>query len=123
LDDASVATVREMAGDDAFALVREPAAAVAQADVIYTDTWVSMGQEKEKAQRLADLGDYQVNAALLAAAPDHAIVMHCLPAYRGNEITDETFEAHAGTIMEEAENRLHFQRTLLNVLLGAARPE
>lgn len=96
----------------------EPAKAVAEADVVYTDTWVSMGQEREKAQRLAIFKNYQVNAELMAAAPRHAVVMHCLPAYRGLEITDDTFELHAGTIMEEAENRLHFQRTLLNVLIG-----
>ena len=98
--------------------VRDPAEAVKQADVIYTDTWVSMGQENERAKRLHDLSGYQVNAQLLAKAPAHAVVMHCLPAYRGLEITDEAFEAHARTILEEAENRLHFQRSLLNVLIG-----
>ncbi|MFA6133346.1 MAG: ornithine carbamoyltransferase [Phycisphaerae bacterium] len=101
-----------------FAMVRDPLKAVAGADVIYTDTWVSMGQEEEKQQRLKAFAGYQINAALLQAAPARAVVMHCLPAYRGCEITEEAFEAHAGTIMEEAENRLHFQRTLLNVLMG-----
>jgi ornithine carbamoyltransferase len=96
----------------------EPAKAVAEADVVYTDTWVSMGQEQEKAKRLAIFKSFQVNAELMAAAPKHAVVMHCLPAYRELEITEDTFELHAGTIMEEAENRLHFQRTLLNVLIG-----
>jgi ornithine carbamoyltransferase len=107
-----------MGGAGTFTLLRDPGAAVARGDILYTDTWVSMGQETEKAQRLKDLAGYQVNAALLAAAPSHAIVMHCLPAYRGNEITDEAFEAHARTIMEQAENRLHFQRSLLNVLIA-----
>ncbi len=100
------------------ALIRSPAKAVANADVIYADTWVSMGQEEEKDRRVAAFLKYQINADLLAAAPDHAIVLHCLPAYRGYEITDEIFEAHAETIFAEAENRLHFQRTLLGVLIG-----
>lgn len=101
-----------------YSLVRDPFKAVAKADVIYTDTWVSMGQEEEKQKRLAAFKGYQVNAKLLSAAPSTAVVMHCLPAYRGYEISDEAFEAHARTIMEEAENRLHFQRTLLNILIG-----
>ncbi len=97
--------------------VRDPKSAVKDADVIYTDTWVSMGQEEEKARRVEIFRDYQVNDELLGCAPSGAIVLHCLPAYRGLEITDETFEAHADTIFSEAENRLHFQRTLLDVLL------
>jgi ornithine carbamoyltransferase len=96
--------------------IRDPRAAVEGADVVYTDTWVSMGQEDEKRKRVEEFADFQVNADLLAAAPDHAIVLHCLPAYRGYEISDETFEAHATTILDEAENRLHFQRSLVNLL-------
>jgi len=91
---------------------------VCEADIIYTDTWVSMGQEEDRPRRLRDLKAYQINAELLKAAPRQAVVMHCLPAYRGCEITDEAFEAHARTILEEAANRLHFQRSLLNVLIG-----
>ncbi|MCE5277626.1 MAG: ornithine carbamoyltransferase [Planctomycetaceae bacterium] len=93
-------------------------AAVAGADAIYTDTWVSMGQEAEKAQRVEVFRSFQVNAKLMAAAGPQAVVLHCLPAYRGYEITDETFEAHAETIFRQAENRLHFQRSLLDVLIG-----
>ncbi|MCD6304071.1 MAG: ornithine carbamoyltransferase [Planctomycetes bacterium] len=104
--------------EETYRWTDQPRQAVADADVVYTDTWVSMGQEDQKQARLRAFGPFQVNAALLAAAPDEAIVMHCLPAYRGLEITDEVFEAHADTIMEQAENRLHFQRTLLNVLIG-----
>jgi ornithine carbamoyltransferase len=92
--------------------------AVAGADIVYTDTWVSMGQEQEKQHRLKAFAGFQINAELMSAAPKHAVVMHCLPAYRGYEITDDVFEAQAEIIMEEAENRLHFQRSLLNVLLG-----
>jgi ornithine carbamoyltransferase len=102
----------------ACSIVHDPVAGVRRADVVYTDTWVSMGQEAEKAKRLRDFEGFQVNSRLLAAAPRHAIVMHCLPAYKGCEIAEETFEAHAQTILDQAENRLHFQRTLLNVLMA-----
>ncbi|MHC4984067.1 MAG: ornithine carbamoyltransferase [Planctomycetota bacterium] len=99
-------------------ICHDPAEAVADADIIYTDTWVSMGKEQESRKRLRDFVGFQVNSDLLAKAPDSAIVMHCLPAHRGREITDDVFEAHAETIFEEAENRLHFQRTLLNMLIS-----
>ena len=101
-----------------YAVTNDPKQAVRNADVIYTDTWVSMGQEEQKAQRAKDFAGFQVDSALLGAAPDRAIVMHCLPAYRGCEIAEDVFEAHADTIFEQADNRLHFQRTLLNVLIG-----
>jgi ornithine carbamoyltransferase len=96
----------------------DAADAVAAADIVYTDTWVSMGQEEGKQQRLRAFADYQIDAALMSAAPEHAVLMHCLPAYRGYEVTDEVFEAHAATILAEAENRLHFQRSLLKVLIA-----
>ncbi len=96
----------------------DPRAAVAGASIIYTDTWVSMGQENERAERIATFKPFQVNAKLLAAASKDAVVMHCLPAYRGFEITDDAMETHARTIFEQAENRLHFQRTLLHVLIA-----
>ena len=105
-------------GPGSFRQGRDPREAVAEADVVYTDTWVSMGQEKEEKARRKVFAGYQVNAKLMRAAPAGAVVMHCLPAYRGQEITDEVFEANAETILEEAANRLHFQRTLLNVLVG-----
>ena len=92
--------------------------AVADAAVVYTDTWVSMGQEQEKARRVADFQGFQVSDELLAHAPADAVVMHCLPAYRGYEIAESVMAAHAETIFAEAENRLHFQRTLLNVLIA-----
>lgn len=97
--------------DDAMEAVRE-------ADVIYTDTWVSMGQEAEKAQRLRDFASHQVNAQLMDAAPGHAIVLHCLPAYRGFEITDEVIESPRSKVFPQSENRLHFQKALLAVLMG-----
>jgi ornithine carbamoyltransferase len=110
--------VRALPAGAGYRWTADPSAAVASADVVYTDTWVSMGQEAQKQQRLRDFAGFQVDAKLMSAAPSHAVVMHCLPAYRGYEISEETFEAHAATILEEAENRLHFQRTLLNVLIG-----
>lgn len=101
-----------------FVSTQDPALAVRDADIIYTDTWVSMGQEAEKAKRLPVFAPYQINAALLAAAPKHAVVMHCLPAYRGVEITDEVIDGPQSLVFEEAANRLHFQKGLLACLLG-----
>jgi len=93
-------------------------AAAAGADVLYTDVWVSMGKEAEAAARVAALGDYQINAALVQLAKPGALVMHCLPAYRGKEIDAATFEAHADTIFTQAENRLHVQKAILNWLVS-----
>jgi len=89
-------------------------AAASGADMVYTDVWVSMGKEAEAAERIKVLGGYQINAKLLKLAKPDALVMHCLPAYRGKEIDEETFEAHADTIFTEAENRLHTQKAILN---------
>jgi len=83
------------------------------ADLLYTDVWVSMGKEAEAEERLRILAGYQINEALVRRARPDALVMHCLPAYRGKEIDDATFEAHAGTIFDEAENRLHVQKSIL----------
>jgi ornithine carbamoyltransferase len=96
----------------------KPAEAVADADIIYTDTWVSMGQEDEKKKRRADFADFQVNDKLLKSAPDNAKIMHCLPAYRGFEITDQVAESNNSIIFDQAENRLHFQRALLKKLMS-----
>lgn len=93
-------------------------AAAAGADMLYTDVWVSMGKEAESAQRIAELSGYQINAALLKLAKPDALVMHCLPAYRGKEIDEATFEAHAGTIFDEAENRLHVQKAILDWMVS-----
>ena len=88
--------------------------AAAGADLLYTDVWVSMGKESESALRIKELSGYQVNAAVLKLAKPNALVMHCLPAYRGKEIDEETFEAHAPTIFDQAENRLHVQKSVLD---------
>lgn len=89
-------------------------AAARGADVLYTDVWVSMGKEAESTARLKVLKGYQINQALVKLAKPKALVMHCLPAYRGKEIDDATFEAHADTIFTQAENRLHVQKAVLN---------
>ena len=88
------------------------------ADVLYTDVWVSMGREAEAAHRLQELTGYQISEAVVALAKPGALVMHCLPAYRGKEITEDTFEAHARTIFDQAENRLHTQKSILNWLVS-----
>jgi ornithine carbamoyltransferase len=93
-------------------------AAVLDANIIYTDTWVSMGQEEEKQKRQADFAGFQVNAELVKSAPDDIKIMHCLPAYRGFEITDEVTESPNSIMFDQAENRLHFQRALLKKLLS-----
>ena len=94
-------------------------AAARGADVLYTDVWVSMGKEEEATFRIAQLAQYQINRQLVAAAAPGALVMHCLPAYRGKEITDEVFEQNAQTIFDEAENRLHAQKAVLTLLTTA----
>ena len=88
-------------------------AAAEGADVLYTDVWVSMGKEEEAAYRLAQLGSYTIDEALVAKAKPGALVMHCLPAYRGKEISESVLEAHADTIFTQAENRLHAQKAVL----------
>ena len=117
LDADSIAKANAIAADTVVQ-TNDPAEAVADADIVYTDTWISMGQENEKAQRVADFKDFQVNADLMKIAPAKAKVMHCLPAYRGFEITDEVAESENSVIFDQAENRLHFQRALLKKLLG-----
>jgi ornithine carbamoyltransferase len=88
--------------------------AASGADVLYTDVWVSMGKEAEFADRIKQMTGYQINAEVVKRAKSGALVMHCLPAYRGREIDAETFEAHAQTIFDQAENRLHVQKAILN---------
>lgn len=101
-----------------FSLVRDPLEAAAGVDVVFTDVWASMGQEEEAAQRRAAFRGYQVNEALMAVTDPSCMVQHCLPAHRGEEITAEVFEAHAGEIFDEAENRLHAQKAVLCLLMG-----
>jgi ornithine carbamoyltransferase len=98
--------------------INEPARAVAGADIIYTDTWVSMGQEDEKKKRIKDFKGFQVDAKLVKLAGGSVKIMHCLPAYRGFEITDDVVESPNSIIFDQSENRLHFQRALLKKLMS-----
>ena len=99
-------------------LTDDPRLAIEDADVVYTDTWVSMGQEAEKAAKVKLFGDYQVNSELMALAKPDAIFMHCLPAYRGFEVTSEVIDGPQSVIFDEAENRLHAQKAVLVRLLA-----
>lgn len=92
--------------------------AAAGADVLYTDVWASMGQESEAEVRKKVFAGYQINAEVMNVANDKAMVMHCLPAHRGEEITEDVLEAHANEIFDEAENRLHVQKAVLVKCLG-----
>ena len=102
---------------DKFALETDPFMAASGADILITDTWTSMGEEAEKEERKKIFKDYQINRQLLTAANAGAMVMHCLPAYRGQEITEEVFEEHADEIFNEAENRLHAQKAVMVKLM------
>jgi ornithine carbamoyltransferase len=103
-------------------LGNDPAAAVRDADVVYTDVWTSMGQEAEHATRLQIFQAFQVNEALLKLAPGHAKIMHCLPAHRGEEITNDVLESDRSVVFQQAGNRLHTQKALLEWLLLGNHP-
>lgn len=100
-----------------ISLSNNPFTAIKNAHAIYTDVWVSMGQEKQRDQRLRDFQPFQVNSAIVNKAPKDSVIMHCLPAHRGEEITDEVMEHPRSVIFDQAENRLHTQKALLYLLL------
>jgi ornithine carbamoyltransferase len=106
----------EKAGNKNITVTDDLKAAATGADVLYTDVWVSMGKEEEAAYRIAQLGGYHIDAEVVSLARPGVLVMHCLPAYRGKEITADVFEAHAKTIFDQAENRLHAQKAVLSLL-------
>jgi ornithine carbamoyltransferase len=114
-DEAVVKQAREMGGS--VQLTRDPLEAATDADILYTDVWVSMGDEEEREQRLSDLKDYQINSRLVEVAKNDVIVMHCLPAHRGEEISAEVMDSPQSVVFDEAENRLHAQKALLLMLL------
>jgi ornithine carbamoyltransferase len=118
LDAAFVDRIMSQVPSMNFEMTRDAQQAVQYADAIYTDTWVSMGQEEEKEHRLKTFAGYCVDEKLLAGAPQHAIVLHCLPAYRGLEIADTVMEGPASRVFPQAHNRLHAQKGLLASLLG-----
>jgi ornithine carbamoyltransferase len=101
-----------------IAVMNDPVAAVTGADAIYTDVWASMGQESEAAQRNGIFGAFQVNEQLFATAAPHAVFMHCLPAHRGDEVTDAVIDSPRSVVFDEAENRMHVQKAILLMLLG-----
>ena len=121
LADDFLDAARQAVPDLDYQLVRDPAEAVRDADVVYTDTWTSMGQESQKAERREAFAGYQVNAALVAAAAPGAVVMHCLPAHRGDEITDDVLDGPQSRVFQEAENRCHAQKAVLHLLLRKPR--
>jgi ornithine carbamoyltransferase len=98
-------------------VLRDPGEAVGMADAVYTDVWVSMGQEKEADHKKKKFREYQVNAKLLSSAKKDAVVLHCLPAHRGEEITDEVMDGPQSVVFDQAENRLHTQKALLEMLV------
>src|SRR6476469_2894985 len=102
-------------------LDQDPYVAVKEADVVYADVWISMGREREQARRLRVLAPYQVNSRLVAKAKPNAIVMPCLPAHRGEEITAEVLDGPQSVVIDQAENRLHMQQAILTQLLGRGR--
>jgi ornithine carbamoyltransferase len=111
-----VAKGRELGGN--INVTNDPQEAARDADVLYTDVWVSMGDEEERDKRLSDLADYQINSELVEVAKHNVIVMHCLPAHRGEEITAEVMEGPHSVVFDQAENRLHAQKALILKLMA-----
>lgn len=99
-------------------ITHDPAEAAENADILYTDVWISMGDEEERKKRLNDLGDYQINSQLVDLAKHDVIVMHCLPAHRGEEITEDVLNGPHSVVFDQAENRLHAQKALILKLMG-----
>jgi ornithine carbamoyltransferase len=116
-DTSFLQTFRRVCGNSELRESDQPAEAVRQADIIYTDVWTSMGQEAESEVRRATFAGFQVNAQLLAQAPPHACVMHCLPAHRGEEITGDVLDGERSIVFEQAGNRMHAQKALLKWLM------
>jgi ornithine carbamoyltransferase len=116
-DDAFRTHLRTLLPEADVVETEDPVAAVKDAAVVYTDVWASMGQEQERATRLRAFAPYQVNAALMRHCPN-ALFMHCLPARRGEEVTDEVIDGPQSVVVEEAANRMHVQKGLLAWLLG-----
>ncbi len=117
-----VATARTTAAQTGAKIVitNDPLAAVTGADAVYTDVWASMGQEREASQRKLIFEPYQVNEQLFACAASHAVFMHCLPAHRGDEVTDGVIDCPRSVVFDEAENRMHIQKAIMLMLVGGA---
>ncbi len=123
-DPAVVADARDRAAahGSEVTVSDDPLAAARGADALYTDVWTSMGQEEESVRRLRDFAGFQLDARLLAAASDGAVVLHCLPAHRGEEISAEVLDGPASRVLNQAENRLHVQKAVLAALVGGVGP-
>jgi ornithine carbamoyltransferase len=122
--DAGVFKTARMDAEDTGAVLtvhHDPGEAMKDADVVYTDVWASMGQEAEHKKRMKIFAPFQVNAEFLSLAKNDAIVMHCLPAHRGEEITDEVVDSGASVVFDQAENRLHAQKAVLTLLVGSVK--
>ena len=113
----SFVTEARKAGNPDYEWIPDPRAAVRGADVVYTDVWTSMGQEAEKERRLKAFAGYQVNDELMKLASPNAVFMHCLPAHRGDEVTDSVIDGPHSVVYDEAENRLHIQRAIIALLM------
>ncbi len=120
--DPSILARAIKAGVSRIEIVRDPREAAEGADVFYTDVWTSMGQEAERAERLEVFKNYQVNADLLSLAHPESVVMHCLPAHRGEEISADVLEGSHSIVLPQAQNRLHIQKGILAYLFGAKKP-
>jgi ornithine carbamoyltransferase len=121
LDKAFLAHLKQEVPDLDLKVTTDPVEAVRGATAVYTDVWTSMGQEGETAKRRQAFAPYQVNAALMAKAPREALFMHCLPAHRGEEVTDEVIDGPQSVVVQQAANRLHVQKGILAWILGAQR--
>ena len=117
-DPSVLAACRDLGGQ--VRLTTEPTEAMEGAQVVYTDVWISMGQEAERARRLESFQRYQLNPTLLRFAPPGVLVMHCLPAHRGEEITDAVLDGPQSIVLDQAENRLHVQKAIVMELLGVS---
>ncbi|MBI4633929.1 MAG: ornithine carbamoyltransferase [Deltaproteobacteria bacterium] len=115
--DRAILTRAENEAKEGVALYRDPVQAVADADVVYADVWTSMGREAEREERAGIFAPYQVNRELLSRARKDAIVMHCLPAHRGEEVTAEVIDGPQSVVIDQAENRLHVQKAVMEILL------
>ena len=124
MPDESVLETASLLGEKSGAVIEtllEPEKAVEGANVINTDVWASMGQEKESAKRIKDLSPWQVNDGLMKRADKHAIFMHCLPAHRGEEVTASVIDGPQSVVFDQAENRLHVQKAIMTFLMKAKK--
>ncbi len=119
LDSGFLSHLKKEVPDLDMLMTRDPAEAVKGAAVVYTDVWTSMGQEQESQKRRQDFANYQVNSKLMSQAPEGALFMHCLPAHRGEEVTDDVIDGAQSVVVQQASNRLHVQKGILAWILGA----